>query len=130
MSTNTSNLPDVQELQRIANQLFKALPEEAPKEISLDPYKHPRAAALAQSVSGGGNPAIGLLFEWPGSTGDNPAHRITGISCGSTSHPAVVGWCRHFNSWGTGCQPGPFQARFQSGWDRLYTGQQLLHPGS
>jgi cysteine desulfurase/selenocysteine lyase len=54
MSTNTSNLPDVQELQRIANQLFKALPEEAPKEISLDPYKHPRAAALAQSVSGGG----------------------------------------------------------------------------
>ncbi len=53
MSTNTNNLPDVGELQHLANQLFKALPEDVPKEISLDPYEHPRATALAQSVSGG-----------------------------------------------------------------------------
>lgn len=53
MSTNTNNLPDVGELQHLANQLFKALPEDAPKEISLDPYEHPRATALAQSLSGG-----------------------------------------------------------------------------
>ncbi|MGE9312380.1 family 2A encapsulin nanocompartment cargo protein cysteine desulfurase [Niabella sp. CJ426] len=53
MSTNTNNLPDVGELQHWANQLFKALPENVPKEISLDPYEHPRATALAQSLSGG-----------------------------------------------------------------------------
>lgn len=53
MSTNTNNLPDVGELQHLANQLFKALPEDVPKEISLDPYEHPRATALAQSLSGG-----------------------------------------------------------------------------
>ncbi len=52
MSTNTNSLPDVEALQHLANQLFKALPEDAPKEISLNPYEHPRATAFAQSVSG------------------------------------------------------------------------------
>ncbi|HRO44791.1 family 2A encapsulin nanocompartment cargo protein cysteine desulfurase [Agriterribacter sp.] len=54
MSTNTNNLPDVEVLQELANQLFKALPEDAPKEISLDPYEHPRATAFAKSITGEG----------------------------------------------------------------------------
>ncbi|MGC4232596.1 MAG: family 2A encapsulin nanocompartment cargo protein cysteine desulfurase [Niabella sp.] len=57
MSTNTnpsSNLPDVEALQELANQYFKALPDEVPKEISLDPYEHPRAVAFARSITGTG----------------------------------------------------------------------------
>ncbi len=39
MNTNISpdNLPSVEALQELANQFFKDLPDEAPKEISLDP---------------------------------------------------------------------------------------------
>lgn len=54
MSTTTNNLPSVEALQELANQFFKALPNEAPKEISLDPYEHPRATAFARSVTGEG----------------------------------------------------------------------------
>ncbi|MFT3948438.1 MAG: hypothetical protein QM763_15825 [Agriterribacter sp.] len=54
MSTNTNNLPSVEALQDFANQLFKALPEDAPKEISFDPYEHPRATAFAKSITGEG----------------------------------------------------------------------------
>lgn len=58
MSTNTNppgGLPNVEALQELANQYFKALPDEAPKEISLDPYGHPRAEAFAKSITGTGN---------------------------------------------------------------------------
>ncbi|MBX2921477.1 MAG: cysteine desulfurase [Chitinophagaceae bacterium] len=54
MSTNTNNLPPVEALQELANQFFKALPNEVPKEISLDPYEHPRATAFAKSITGEG----------------------------------------------------------------------------
>jgi cysteine desulfurase/selenocysteine lyase len=52
MSTPTNNLPDVEALQELANRYFKALPNEVPKEISLDPYEHPRATAFAKSATG------------------------------------------------------------------------------
>src|SRR6185312_6864022 len=51
MSINTNQLPDVEALQELANQFFKALPEDAPKEISLNPYEHPRASAFAKSIT-------------------------------------------------------------------------------
>ncbi|MFT4017787.1 MAG: family 2A encapsulin nanocompartment cargo protein cysteine desulfurase [Agriterribacter sp.] len=54
MSTNTNNLPSVEALQELANQFFKALPEDAPKEFSFDPYDHPRATAFAKSITGEG----------------------------------------------------------------------------
>lgn len=54
MSTNTNNLPPVEVLQELANQFFKSLPDEAPKEISFDPYEHPRATAFAKSLTGEG----------------------------------------------------------------------------
>lgn len=56
MNTNTSphNLPSVEALQELANQFFKDLPDEAPKDISLNPYEHPRATAFAKSVTGEG----------------------------------------------------------------------------
>ncbi|POY39300.1 cysteine desulfurase [Solitalea longa] len=53
MNTNINNLPeflDVTDLQNIANQFFKALPENFPKEFSLDPTKHPKAQGLAEQV--------------------------------------------------------------------------------
>lgn len=53
MNTNIENqtgLPDIDALQNFANQLFKALPNEAPKEISLDPTEHPRAKAFVGSL--------------------------------------------------------------------------------
>lgn len=49
MNTNT-DLPDIQDLEKLANELFKALPNELPTEVSLDPSKHPRARAMADSV--------------------------------------------------------------------------------
>ncbi len=54
MSTNINELPSVAALQELANQFFKTLPENAPREISLDPYAHPRATGLAKSFSGEG----------------------------------------------------------------------------
>ncbi|WP_276381747.1 family 2A encapsulin nanocompartment cargo protein cysteine desulfurase [Flavobacterium sp. H4147] len=54
MSTNINNngLPNIDDLQLLANELFKALPNEFPKEISLSPDKseHPRAAKLAETI--------------------------------------------------------------------------------
>jgi cysteine desulfurase/selenocysteine lyase len=61
MSTNTNNsdLPNIDELQLLANELFKALPNEFPKEISLSPDKaeHPRATKIAETLlhAGGAN---------------------------------------------------------------------------
>ncbi|MDR6760102.1 cysteine desulfurase/selenocysteine lyase [Flavobacterium sp. 2755] len=59
MSTNINNngLPNIDELQNLANELFKALPNEFPKEISLSPDKaeHPRATKIAETILHAGN---------------------------------------------------------------------------
>lgn len=59
MSTNINNsgLPNIDELQNLANELFKALPNEFPKEISLSPDKaeHPRATKFAETILHAGN---------------------------------------------------------------------------
>ncbi|SHM35208.1 family 2A encapsulin nanocompartment cargo protein cysteine desulfurase [Flavobacterium chilense] len=64
MSININNdgLPNIDDLQLLANELFKALPNEFPKEISLSPDRneHPRAVKIAETLlntgnSGGGN---------------------------------------------------------------------------
>ena len=59
MSTNINNngLPNIDDLQNLANELFKALPNEFPKEISLSPDKaeHPRAAKIAETILHAGN---------------------------------------------------------------------------
>lgn len=59
MSTNINNngLPNIDDLQNLANELFKALPNEFPKEISLSPdkAKHPRAVKIAETILHAGN---------------------------------------------------------------------------
>ncbi|MDQ6529902.1 family 2A encapsulin nanocompartment cargo protein cysteine desulfurase [Flavobacterium sp. LHD-85] len=59
MSTNINNngLPNIDDLQHLANELFKALPNEFPKEISLSPDKaeHPRATKVAETILQTGN---------------------------------------------------------------------------
>ncbi|WP_419870755.1 family 2A encapsulin nanocompartment cargo protein cysteine desulfurase [Chryseobacterium sp. CT-SW4] len=50
MSINTNPLPDINEIQNLANALFKGLPNEVPKEISLDPEQHPKARLAAENV--------------------------------------------------------------------------------
>ncbi|MDR6197642.1 family 2A encapsulin nanocompartment cargo protein cysteine desulfurase [Siphonobacter sp. SORGH_AS_0500] len=60
MSINTSQpseIPDAAVLQDIANQLFKALPEEVPKDFSLDPATHPKAWGVVEHVLGGNIPS-------------------------------------------------------------------------
>jgi cysteine desulfurase/selenocysteine lyase len=59
MSTNSNNigLPNIEELQHLANELFSALPNEFPKEISLSPEasEHPRAAKIAETLLAASN---------------------------------------------------------------------------
>ena len=59
MSTNTNNngLYNVDDLQHIANELFKTLPNEFPKEISLSPdlNDHPRATKVVETLLSAGN---------------------------------------------------------------------------
>jgi cysteine desulfurase/selenocysteine lyase len=59
MSTNINNngLPNIDDLQNLANELFKTLPNEFPKEISLSPDKteHPRATKIAETFLQAGN---------------------------------------------------------------------------
>ena len=54
MSINTNNegLPSTDDLQKLANELFSALPNEFPKEISLSPNAsdHPRATKIAETL--------------------------------------------------------------------------------
>lgn len=67
MSTNINNngLPNIDDLQHLANELFKALPNEFPKEISLSPDKaeHPRATKIVETFLQTGN--IGSLDQIP-----------------------------------------------------------------
>jgi cysteine desulfurase/selenocysteine lyase len=59
MSTNINNteLPNIDDLQHLANELFSALPNEFPKEISLSPNQseHPRATKIAETLLAAGN---------------------------------------------------------------------------
>ncbi|MCI9846714.1 family 2A encapsulin nanocompartment cargo protein cysteine desulfurase [Flavobacterium pectinovorum] len=59
MSTNINNngLYNVDDLQHIANELFKALPNEFPKEISLSPdhNDHPKATKVVETLLSAGN---------------------------------------------------------------------------
>jgi len=59
MSTNTNNngLYNVDDLQHIANELFKTLPNEFPKEISLSPdlNDHPKATKVVETLLSAGN---------------------------------------------------------------------------
>lgn len=54
MSTNTNNtgLYNIDDLEHLANELFKTLPNEFPKEISLRPDRneHPRATKVAETL--------------------------------------------------------------------------------
>jgi cysteine desulfurase/selenocysteine lyase len=54
MSTNTNNtgLYNIDDLQHLANELFKTLPNEFPKEITLSPDRneHPRATKIAETL--------------------------------------------------------------------------------
>ncbi|PXY46131.1 family 2A encapsulin nanocompartment cargo protein cysteine desulfurase [Flavobacterium hydrophilum] len=72
MSTNTNNngLYDVADLQHIANELFKALPNEFPKEISLSPdhNDHPKATKVVETLLSAGN----LAEFTPNSSLQNP----------------------------------------------------------
>ena len=59
MSININNdgLPNIDDLQLLANELFKTLPNEFPKEISLSPDRneHPRATKIAETLLSAGN---------------------------------------------------------------------------
>jgi cysteine desulfurase/selenocysteine lyase len=59
MSTNTNNngLYNIDDLQHIANELFKTLPNEFPKEISLSPdlNDHPKATKVVETLLSAGN---------------------------------------------------------------------------
>jgi cysteine desulfurase/selenocysteine lyase len=59
INTNENGLPNIDDLQNLANELFQTLPNEFPKEISLSPDKaeHPRATKIAETLlhAGGAN---------------------------------------------------------------------------
>lgn len=59
MSTNinTTGLPNIDDLEKLANELFSALPNEFPKEISLSPNasEHPRATKIAETLLAAAN---------------------------------------------------------------------------
>ncbi|OXA73196.1 segregation protein B [Flavobacterium aquidurense] len=57
INTNHEGLPNIEDLQLLANELFKSLPNEFPKEISLSPDRneHPRATKIAETLLNTGN---------------------------------------------------------------------------
>lgn len=59
MNTNTNipALPSINDLEKLANELFSALPNEFPKEISLTPNSsdHPRATKIAETLLAAGH---------------------------------------------------------------------------
>jgi len=57
INTNNNGLPNIEDLQLLANELFSALPNEFPKEISLSPDRneHPRATKVAETFLNTGN---------------------------------------------------------------------------
>ncbi|WP_264554097.1 family 2A encapsulin nanocompartment cargo protein cysteine desulfurase [Flavobacterium sp. N2038] len=77
MSTNTNinGLPNIDELQNLANELFSALPNEFPKEISLSPDKseHPLATKIAETLLHAGGANIIAPFPVQSPLNVNPA---------------------------------------------------------
>jgi len=57
INTNNTGLPSIDDLEKLANELFSALPNEFPKEISLSPNtsEHPRATKIAETLLAAGN---------------------------------------------------------------------------
>ncbi|MFW0738775.1 family 2A encapsulin nanocompartment cargo protein cysteine desulfurase [Flavobacterium sp. T12S277] len=57
INTNNNGLPNIEDLQLLANELFHTLPNEFPKEISLSPDRseHPRATKVAETFLNSGN---------------------------------------------------------------------------
>lgn len=57
INTNNAGLPNIDDLQNLANELFSALPNEFPKEISLSPNQseHPRATKIVETLLAAGN---------------------------------------------------------------------------
>src|ERR1700756_3806872 len=57
INTNHNGLPNIEDLQNLANELFRSLPNEFPKEISLSPDRneHPRATKIAETLLNAGN---------------------------------------------------------------------------
>jgi cysteine desulfurase/selenocysteine lyase len=57
INTNNNGLPNIDDLQNLANELFRTLPNEFPKEISLSPdqKEHPRATKIAETLLQAGN---------------------------------------------------------------------------
>ncbi|KQO25027.1 segregation protein B [Flavobacterium sp. Leaf82] len=57
INTNNNGLPNIEDLQFLANELFRTLPNEFPKEISLSPDRneHPRATKIAETILNSGN---------------------------------------------------------------------------
>ncbi len=92
MSTPTNNLPDVEALQELANRYFKALPNEVPKEISLDPYEHPRATAFAKSVTGEAVvPGVNLPADEQAASFNAPPAAAPSPVYGLTAPPSATG---------------------------------------
>jgi cysteine desulfurase/selenocysteine lyase len=56
-NTNTAGLPNIDDLETLANELFSALPNEFPTAISLSPNasEHPRATKIAETLLVAGN---------------------------------------------------------------------------
>jgi cysteine desulfurase/selenocysteine lyase len=50
MNINTNFLPDIEQLHKLANEHFRSLPNEFPKDISLNPDDHPNAKAITKSL--------------------------------------------------------------------------------
>lgn len=57
INTNTAGLPDIGDLEKLANELFSALPNEFPTAISLSPNasEHPRATKIAETLLSAGS---------------------------------------------------------------------------
>lgn len=83
MNTNNGypQLPNIEELQQLANEMFSALPNEFPKEISLSPdaKEHPRASKVAEAL---------LQTQSMGQPTVSPLADLTQI--GSSGLPAVA----------------------------------------
>ncbi|WP_348796957.1 family 2A encapsulin nanocompartment cargo protein cysteine desulfurase [Flavobacterium adhaerens] len=92
MNTNTNHLglPNIDELQQLANELFSALPNEIPKQISLspDPNDHPRATKIAETLLNVGNLGVGETV-FPVSNHDTALAQL-GHSASLLSTPPVI----------------------------------------
>jgi len=95
MSINTNNdgLPNIDDLQLLANELFKALPNEFPKEISLSPDRneHPRATKIAETLLNTGNLDGGSITPIPTQNAAN-VHAAPSAFSGFGASPSVANY--------------------------------------